>query len=207
MKKVTDPEFRKYGRVLGLKIPDLLERLGKTPLTDEVVYVASEPSLEAAAEFDAVRDSAFGGIPIQIGYCNGKNDTLNAIEYHRCSEINIAYQGAVLIVGRQQDIEDDFTYDTGKMEMFEVPAGCAVELYATTLHYAPCSLVKEGFQVAIVLAKGTNEEAPKVAGALGEDRLLAARNKWLIAHEESGLGEGGAFVGLKGGNLKTGIKF
>ena len=112
MKKVTDPEFRKYGRVLDLKIPDLLERLGKTPLTDEVVYVASEPSLEAAAEFDAVRDSAFGGIPIQIGYCNGKNDTLNAIEYHRCSEINIAYQGAVLIVGCQQDIEDDFTYDT-----------------------------------------------------------------------------------------------
>ena len=44
MKKVTDPEFRKYGRVLDLKIPDLLERLGKTPLTDEVVYVASEPS-------------------------------------------------------------------------------------------------------------------------------------------------------------------
>ena len=207
MKKVTDPEFRKYGRVLDLKIPDLLERLGKMPLTDEVVYVASEPSLEAAAEFDAVRDSAFGGIPIQIGYCNGKNDTLNAIEYHRCSEINIAYQGAVLIVGCQQDIEDDFTYDTGKMEMFEVPAGCAVELYATTLHYAPCSLVKDGFQVAIVLAKGTNEEAPKVTGALGEDRLLAARNKWLIAHEESGLGEGGAFVGLKGGNLKTGIKF
>ena len=207
MKKVTDPKFRKYGRVLDLKIPDLLERLGKTPLTDEVVYVAAEPSLEAAAEFDAVRDSAFGGIPIQIGYCNGKNDTLNAIEYHRCSEINIAYQGAVLIVGCQQDIEDDFTYDTGKMEMFEVPAGCAVELYATTLHYAPCSLVKDGFQVAIVLAKGTNEEAPKVTGDLGEDRLLAARNKWLIAHKESGLGEGGAFVGLKGGNLKTGIKF
>ena len=73
--------------------------------------------------------------------------------------------------------------------------GCAVELYATTLHYAPCSLVKEGFQVAIVLAKGTNEEAPKVTGALGEDRLLAARNKWLIAHEESGLGEGGSLCG------------
>ena len=207
MKKVTVPEFREYGRALDLRVPVLLERLGKTPLADEVVYVASEPSLEAAAEFDAVRDSAIGGIPIQIGYCNGKNDTLNAIEYHRCSEINIAYQGAVLIVGCQQDIEDDFTYDTGKKEMFEVPAGCAVELYATTLHYAPCSLVKDGFQVAIVLAKGTNEEAPKVTGDLGEDRLLAARNKWLIAHEESGLGEGGAFVGLKGGNLKTGIKF
>lgn len=205
MKKVTDPEFRKYGRVLDISIPDLLERLGKTPVTEGVAYVASEPALEEAAEAGIIRDSVFGGIPIEIGYCNGHNDTLNAVEYHRCSEINIAYQGAVLIVGSQQDIADDFTYDTGKMEFFEVPAGCAVELYATTLHYAPCSLVKEGFQVAIVLAKGTNEEAPKVTGAIGEDRLLAARNKWLIAHEESGLGESGAFVGLTGENLKTGL--
>ena len=47
MKKVTDPEFRKYGRVLDIKIPDLLERLGKTPVTEGVVYVASEPELEA----------------------------------------------------------------------------------------------------------------------------------------------------------------
>lgn len=205
MKKVTDPEFRKYGRVLDVRIPDLLDRLGKTPVTEGVAYVASEPALEAAEEAEMIRDSIFGGIPIEIGYCNGHNDTLNAVEYHRCSEINIAYQGAVLIVGSQQDIADDFTYDTGKMEFFEVPAGCAVELYATTLHYAPCSLVKEGFQVAIILAKGTNEEAPKVTGAIGEDRLLAARNKWLIAHEESGLGESGAFVGLTGENLKTGL--
>ena len=203
MKRVTDPEFRKYGRVLDIKIPDLLGRLKKTPVTDGVVYVASDPELEACAEYDALRDSAFGGLPIQIGYCNGHNDTLNAVEYHRCSEINIACQGAVLILGSQQDIGDDFTYDTGKMEFFEVPAGCAVELYATTLHYAPCSLVEEGFQVAIILVKGTNEEKPKAAGALAEDRLLAARHKWLIAHEESGLGAEGAFLGLTGKNLRT----
>ena len=115
MKKVTDPEFRKYGRVLDIKIPDLLERLGKTPVTEGVVYVASEPELEACEEFEAIQNSVFGGLPIQIGYCNGHNDTLNAIEYHRCSEINVAYQGAVLMVGSQQDIADDFTYDTGKM--------------------------------------------------------------------------------------------
>ena len=115
MKKVTDPEFRKYGRVLDIKIPDLLERLGKTPVTEGVVYVASEPELEACAELEAIQNSVFGGLPIQIGYCNGHNDTLNAIEYHRCSEINVAYQGAVLMVGSQQDIADDFTYDTGKM--------------------------------------------------------------------------------------------
>ena len=86
-----------------------------------------------------------------------------------------------------------------------VPAGCAVELYATTLHYAPCSLVQEGFQVAIILVKGTNEAMPEVTGAIAEDRLMTARNKWLIAHEESGLGADGAFVGLTGKNLKTNI--
>ena len=205
MKKVTDPEFRKYGRVLDIKIPDLLERLGKTPVTEGVVYVASEPELEACAELEAIQNSVFGGLPIQIGYCNGHNDTLNAIEYHRCSEINVAYQGAVLMVGSQQDIADDFTYDTGKMELFEVPAGCAVELYATTLHYAPCSLGQEGFQVAIILVKGTNEAMLEVTGVIAEDRLMTARNKWLIAHEESGLGADGAFVGLTGKNLKTNI--
>ena len=208
IKKITDKAFQKYGAVIeGMDFSELLAWGKTTPAPDDVIYEPSDKTAEAMKACEDISRQVYGEMPIQIGYCNGKNDTLNAIEYHRCSEINIAYQGAVLIVGCQQDIEDDFTYDTGKMEMFEVPAGCAVELYATTLHYAPCSLVKDGFQVAIVLAKGTNEEAPKVTGALGEDRLLAARNKWLIAHEESGLGEGGAFVGLKGKNLKTGIKF
>ena len=38
-----------------------------------------------------------------------------------------------------KDVEADHTYDTSKMEAFLVPAGTAVEVYATTLHYAPCS--------------------------------------------------------------------
>ena len=44
-----------------------------------------------------------------------------------------------------------------------------------------------------------------MTGAIAEDRLMTARNKWLIAHEESGLGADGAFVGLTGKNLKTNI--
>ena len=201
VKHVTDSAFRRYGKVLDLKMPDLLERLAKTPLTQDVEYVASVPELEACAEFAALRDSVYGGMPIQVGYCNGSNHTLNAVEYHRDSEINIVLSGAVLLLGSQQDVEDDFTYDTGKMEAFLVPAGTAVELYATTLHYAPCSAAEEGFRVAIVLPKGTNTEMPELSGTFPENRLMTARNKWLIAHEESGLGAQGAFVGLKGENL------
>ena len=203
VKSITDSAFRKYGRVLKLEVPDLLARLAKTPLPQDVSYVASVPELEACAEFETIRDSVYGGMPIQIGYCNGNNHKLNAVEFHRDSEINIALEGAVLILGLEQDIEDDFTYDTTKMEAFEIPAGAVVEVYGTTLHYALCNAVEKGFQVVVVLPKGTNTDAPHCSGKLPDDRLLTARNKWLIAHEESGLGADGAFVGLKGENLEV----
>ena len=50
-----------------------------------------------------------------------------------------------------------------------------------------------------------NEAMPEVTGAIAEDRLMTACNKWLIAYEESGLGADGAFAGLTGKNLKTNI--
>ncbi|MDO4521973.1 MAG: DUF4867 family protein [Eubacteriales bacterium] len=203
IKSVTDAAFRKYGRVLKLETPDLLKRLEGTPLPQDVIYVASAPELEACAEYETIRDSVFGGMPIQIGYCNGNNHKLNAVEYHRDSEINIPLEGAIFMLGSEQDVEDDFTYDTGKMEAFEAPAGAVLEFYGTTLHYAPCNAIDKGFQVVVVLPKGTNTEPPVLSGKLPEDRLMTARNKWLIAHEESGLGADGAFVGLKGENLEV----
>lgn len=203
VKSITDSAFRKYGRVLKLEVPDLLKRLAETPLPEDVSYVASVPELEACAEYETIRDSIYGGMPIQIGYCNGNNHKLNAVEFHRDSEINIALDGAILILGSQQDIGDDFTYDTSKMEAFELPAGAVVEVYGTTLHYAPCNIGDKGFRVVVVLPKGTNTEPPVLTGKLPDDRLLTAKNKWLIAHEESGLGADGAFVGLKGANLEV----
>ncbi len=99
---------------------------------------------------------------------------------------------AILLVGSQQDVTDDFTYDTSLVEAFLVPKGTAVELYATTLHYAPCSASESGFQVAVVLPLDTN--LPLESSHEGwEDRLLTARNKWLIGHPEGGLPEGSLF--------------
>ena len=149
----------------------------------------------------------YGEMPIQIGYCNGHNTMLNALEYHRDSEINIAAEDAVLMLGLLADVEEDHTYDTSKVEAFLLPGGMAVEIYASTLHYAPCHVKENGFQVAIVLPKGTNyplkESHAKSAdqtGKVNEDALLAAVNKWLIGHEEGGL-DSGSFLGLKGKNL------
>jgi hypothetical protein len=121
------------------------------------------------------------------------------VEYHRNSEINVAVTDLVLLIGAQQDIAEDFTYDTDKIEAFLVPAGTGIEVYATTLHYAPCHVQEGGFQCVVVLPQGTNTDLTFPVAETGEDRLMTAKNKWLIAHEEAAIE--GAFNGLKGVNV------
>ena len=83
-----------------------------TPIPKDVVYVPSEPELEAVEAVRKMERNLYGQIPIQAGYCNGHNRKMNAMEYHRNSEINVACTDLVLMLGRQQDIEEDGTYDT-----------------------------------------------------------------------------------------------
>lgn len=203
IKKVTDAAFRKYGKIVqGIDFSDLVKVLNeKTPLPEAVEYVPSVDVLEELPVFAELQTKTYGELPIQIGYCNGNNYLLNALEYHRSSEINVAATDAVLLVGCQQDITDDFTYDTSLVEAFLLPKGTAVELYATTLHYAPCNADDNGFQVAIVLPKDTNLPLDK-EHADWEDKLITAKNKWLIGHPEGGLGEG-AHIGLIGENISV----
>jgi len=202
--KVTSEKFKKYGRVLNLDTKKLMEVMESTPLPDDVIYEPSIQSLESLELAKQMQKEIYGELPIQVGYCNGHNLLLNALEYHRSSEINIAATDAILLLGCQQDITENFTYDTSLVEGFLLPKGTAVEIYATTLHYAPCNASEEGFRVCVVLPKGTNadleESHSKDAKKDGEDALLAAKNKWLIGHTEGGLPEG-SHIGLVGENL------
>lgn len=201
IQNVADASFRKYGKVLeGYDFTALLKEMKHTPVPEDVVYVASVEELEALEIEKTLQDKAFGGLPIQIGYCNGHNKKLNAVEYHRNSEINVAVTDIVLLLGCQQDIADDFTYETEKIEAFLVPAGTTIEVYATTLHYAPCHVQDSGFQCVVVLPRGTNTELTFETGKTGEESLMTAKNKWLIAHKEAGIE--GAFAGLVGENLE-----
>ena len=200
IQSITAPSFRKYGKVItNIDFSTLVDAMKSTPVPSDVVYEPKIAELMALPVAQEISDIFYGEMPIQIGYCNGHNNKLNAVEYHRSSEINVAATDAVLLLGMQADVEDDFTYDTAKMEAFLLPAGTAVELYATTLHYAPCHANAAGFQVAIILPDGTNYPLTK-EHVNGEDKLLAATNKWLIGHEEGGLSEG-SFLGLKGENI------
>lgn len=204
---VADKRFKKYGRVIkNIDFGTLVDAMKETFIPENVAYEPTVENLEKLEVAAEIKNKFFGELPIQIGYCNGHNELLNAVEYHRSSEINVAATDAILILGNLWDAEDDFTYDTSKMEAFLVPAGTAVELYATTLHYAPCGVDNKGFQVAVILPRGTNfeltTEHAKCPLCGGEDALITAANKWLIGHEEGGLPKG-SFIGLKGKNLNV----
>ena len=204
IKSVTDKEFSQYGRVIeNLDSKELLEKLRETTPApeDAVVYVPADAGLESLPVMDVLRDNIYGGMPIQIGYCNGCNTKLNCLEYHKDSEIDIAADDIVLLVGRQQDAAGG-EYDSAKVEAFLCPKGTAVELYATTLHYAPCS-AKNGatFRVIIVLPKGTNTDKPNITPIDDENKRLFARNKWLIAHPEASEVKDGAVVAITGENI------
>ena len=201
MINVNDREFRKYGRVIeNVDLTSILEQLSLIPVPTE--GSAYKPSVEELENDKAAKDIqrvCFGELPIEIGYCTGHNKMLNGVEYHRCSEVNIAAKDAVLFVGKREDIEEDYTYDTSLMEAVFVPKGTAVELFATTLHYTPCSTGEEGFMMGVVLPKGTNfplEEKHEN----GEDAIMTSKNKWFIGHPEGNV-KPGRYIGLKGKNL------
>lgn len=199
---VSQPEFGIYGRVITeIDFSDLIAAMEETPCpSDAVVYCPGDPRLEALPVAAQLRDKIFGEMPIQVGYCNGNNNRLNAVEYHHSSEVNVAATDMILLLGCVQDISERQTYHTKHIQAFFVPKGTAVEIYGTTLHYAPCSANGENFRVTIVLPAGTNLPLSTSHDTLGEDRLITAKNKWLIAHPDAGL-HNGEIIGLLGENI------
>ncbi len=200
---VYDAEFRTYGRVLsGYDTAELVQALeNKTPLPQGVEYVPSDKVLEELPAYVQIRDQVYGGMPVQLGWCNGCNTKLNCLEYHRDSEVNLGSRDFILLLGQESDIVDG-VLDTATVKAFLCPAGTMVEVFATTLHYAPCSAKKgQGFKVMVALPQGTNTEKPVFPPKTEEDTWMTARNKWLLAHAESSEAKDGAHIGLKGENI------
>ena len=200
---VTDPEFKAYGKVLeGYDTAELCAAMEAIPLPESgTAYRPGIDSLEACAVFAQFRDRAYGGMPIQLGMCWGHNTKLNCLEYHRDSEVNLGSKDFILLLAKLDEVVDG-VLDTALVKAFRVPAGVPVEVYATTLHYAPCqACLSEGFRVAVILPAGTNTEKPAFTPGNAEDTWMTARNKWLLAHPESKEAKNGAHVGLAGLNI------
>ncbi len=200
IRPVTDPAFAPYGRIVTDDgIPALIAYLqANTPVPEGSQYVASDPEAEKLPVYDSLRRRWFGTQDIQIGWCNGTNLKLNALEYHASIEINIAAGDTVLLLARLCDCIDG-KIDTGAMCGFYLESGQAVALESSTLHFAPCAVDDDGFRVAVVLPRGTNTPlASRDAG----DLPLWTVNKWLLAHRDAAhLVDAGAFVGLTGAFL------
>lgn len=201
---VFDPAFAPYGRVLeGCDFSRADEyMLEKTDIPESGnIYVPSVPELEESELKSDIENTLYGSMPVQIGFCNGRNTTYNGFEYHKCSEINYAVTPFMLVFGHVWDIMDN-KYDIQNAQVFFVPEGTAVEMYQTTLHLSPCRVCDEGFKDIVILARGTNTPlTEKTESADPESVLLLQRNKWVIAHpEREPLIKQGAHPGVIGEN-------
>ena len=201
---VFDPAFAPYGRVIeGCDFSRADEyMLEKTDIPENGnIYVPSVPELEESELKSDIENTLYGSMPVQIGFCNGRNTTYNGFEYHKCSEINYAVTPFMLVLGHVWDIRDN-TYDIRSAQVFFVPAGTAIEMYQTTLHLSPCRVCDEGFKDIVILSRGTNTPLEyKKTNADPESVLLLRRNKWVIAHpEREPLIKQGAHPGVIGEN-------
>ena len=202
-------EFRMFGRVIEeYDFSDLCRYMKEqTPVPESGnIYIASDEGLERFPLKERIENELYGGMPVQIGYCNGRNSTYNGFEYHKGSEINVAVSDFCLVLGHTWQIKDNKFY-VGDETVFYVPEGTVIEMYQTTLHLSPCRVCEAGFRDIVILPKGTNTpltEKPK--NASGEAALLLQKNKWVLAHpEREPLIKQGAVPGLIGENKE--IKF
>lgn len=196
---IHDNEFKRYGRVLDFDTSEIVNCGEKIAIPKNGVrYEMSIPEFEELNCAEKLRNIIFGKCPAQIGLCWGQNSMLNAFEFHRSSEINVAITPIVVMLGLQYEIEDN-RYDTKNVKAFYLDKGEIIEIYGTTLHYCACQVSEKGFSCVIGLPEGTNDEIPLP----DEDELLFMTNKWLICHNEcTELLEKGAFGGMYGINYE-----
>lgn len=199
--RTSDPEFVPFGYVINDIDADAFIEASKK--ADEVkegsLYVAEADYFK---DLDAAKDieiKYFGELPAQAGYCYGYSNKLNAVEWHKSSEINVATTDLILFLGSVQDIVDR-KIDSSKIKAFYVEKGEVIEVYATTLHFCPCQVSEEGFGCVVVLPKGTNVP---LEGEY-EDKLMFRKNKWILAHvDNKGLIDRGVIAGVTGENYEV----
>ena len=203
---VSDDIFNTFGRTLDFSgFKNYIAYLDRQTVIPKAgnIYVANEEELKKIVSENQSFEDVFGNMPLQYGYVNGKNSSLNALEYHKSSEINIALTSFFLILGKTTDIHED-VLDSKDLIGFYVPAQTAIELYPMTLHFSPCKVSDEGFKCGVVLPYGTNMQFVRASDQTSlQDRLLFKTNKWLLAHiENRTLLDQGAYPGIVGKNIE-----
>ncbi len=166
---ISSPKFRTYGEILKLDVQKAIDYVNSHTYGNG--YLASVSELEALPCIQTLSQHVYGYLKTIAGVVTGTNDVLNGIEYHQCSEVIIAVKDYILAVGHRYDMQGN-DYDISKCELFYVPQGTVVECYATTLHYTPIAVSKNGFQTICLLLEGTGDEVAR-------NGILKKKNKCL----------------------------
>lgn len=204
---IWDEAFRAYGRPIPADTAAFCQAAEAAVEWPEESsrYLAALPQLDEMPEADGFRAEYCGQLDAEFGFCWGHSDRMNALEWHTCSEFNIATRPLVLLLAKPADLEggreQDLRLDAARVRAFYLAAGEMIEVYAGTLHFCPCEVSRQqGFGCVVVLARGTNLPLDPAAP---KSPLLWAKNKWLLAHEENRpLLERGAAGGIRGENWR-----
>ena len=197
---IHDKEFNAFGKVIDCPFFDLFIDGAKDIATPDsgCSYMASVPAFESEDSLKYYQ-GYFGDMPVQIGYCWGRNDMLNGLEWHKSCEVHCALADMILLLGDMRDIEDG-VFDTKNVKAFYVKKGESLEIYQTTLHFCPSMPDGKVFKNVVILPRGTNLPLDNPT----EDKKLIAKNKWFMCHPESVKHvQTGRVIGLKGVNLKV----
>lgn len=183
-----DDSFKEYGRIIKQDMQEAIDYA--TTYQNTNAYDTSVQVLEEMPCMQDLINDIYGYLDVMAGVVTGKNEVLNGLEYHQCSETIIAVTDYILALGKRQDMEEN-DYDIEKCELFYVPKGTVVELYATTLHYTPIT-VKDSFKTICLLLRGTGDSCQRRG-------ILKKQNKWFIAHKDNvEKVQAGDYPGLKG---------
>ena len=196
---IHSAEFKLFGKVLSFPFINAFEKVAEGIDFPETgaSYMASVKEFETDENL-AYYSELFGHLDIQIGYCWGRNDRLNALEWHKSSEINCALEDMILLLGNMQDIDGDGMFNSKNIKAFLLKKGESIEIYQTTLHFCPCMSNDKPFKNVVVLPQNTNTPL----SVKTNDKRLIAKNKWLICHPECKKQvDLGRVVGIKGENI------
>lgn len=205
---VFDNSFKNFGAIhKGFKIDKLLDYIKRNNITaDDVVYAADVPEMrkELGSQLDPIMLSVYAGMDIQAGVCYGRNNTLNALEYHQGSEVYICGADMVMLLGLDEDIKwPEGTFDSSLIKAFYAPKGSVIELRGGCMHYAGVNVYKkEGISVIVSLLNKTNSAIDFKSGSQDRDKLLIAKNTWFIAHPDyEPAKNAGRHLGITGENF------
>ncbi len=196
---VKDDEFAPFGRVLDIDTAEIVAAGEKIALPEVgSSYLPSCESFEGLEIANEICQSCFGEMPTQVGYCWGHSNKLNALEWHTSSEINVAVTDLVLLLAPLSELQDG-RIDSSSVKGFFVPKGTCIEVYATSMHFCPIEVSKEGFGCVVALPKGTNTDLENKH----DNPMLFRKNKWIICcMDNEALIARGVVPGISGTNYE-----